>query len=639
MSLRYTTTFVVLFLAIPFGNSAFGAGWEAIGPFGGHAHRIAMDPSDSSHLYATTKNGQIYQSMDSGGKWSRLPFSLTPASSLNAFIINPANPNEIYAGVARNFATMDDAGVYKSEDAGLHWTKLTPTKDWSVFALAIHPTQTNIIVAGAEQGVFRSDNAGLTWKQISPANHPQIKSIMSVTFGASNPDVLYAGTTHLPWKTINGGLTWQAIHEGMADDSDVFSIVISRTNPLDVLVGVCGGIYRSESGGARWIKGLGVPSDSRRTHQIIQDPVNARVFYAATAYGLWKSVDKGVNWSLLNSYPYIVNSFVIDPKDPQKIYIATDRSGLLKSVDGGKTFVPSNAGFVNRSIGRIISEDALYVTSVYEGDFGGIFTTLDQGGTWALSANQVALKGKNIISFAVSPGNAAWMFAGTYDGLLQSVDAGKTWQVVAALSGKSSSGKVYDIAFSEIEPSILYAATDHGLYKSKDAGKSWNRIPSDVLNTTVYKLALAPADSNLMAARTDRGIWLSRNGGNEWTLVDLGKGTRVLDLAFSFAKKTGVFAATSEGLLASEDDGQSWKRIENGLQPQHLDQVLLLRDKPERIYVLRRDSQQMWVSENSGSEWHIVETHGLEGTALRSMSIAAGMPFVVTENHGVFRLQ
>ena len=637
MSLRYTFAFVALVLAAH-SNSVFASGWEAVGPFGGHAHRIAMDPSDSAHLYAATKNGQIYQSMDAGGKWSRLPFTLTPASSLNALVINPENPKEIYVGVARNFATMDDAGVYKSDDAGLHWTKLPPTKELSVFAITIHPTKTNIIVAGAEQGVFKSDDSGSTWKLISPANHPQIKAIMSVTMDFANPEVIYAGTTHLAWKTPNGGLTWQAIHDGMADDSDVFSIVINRANAQEVIVGVCGGIYRSETGGIRWVKALGVPDSSRRTHQIVQDPVNPRVFYAATAYGLWKSLDKGVNWSKVNPYPYIVNAFVIDPKDTKKIYIATDRGGLLKSVDGGATFEPSNAGFVNRSIGRIVSEDALYVTSVYEGDFGGIFTTLDHGGTWALSANQVALKGKNIISFAVSPGNASLMFAGTYDGLLQSTDAGKTWQVVAALTGKNNTGKVYDVSFSHVDTNVLYVATDHGLYKSLDVGKSWNRIPSDVLSTNVYELALAPADTNLMAARTERGIWLSRNGGNFWTLLELGQGMRVFDLAFSFAAKAGIFAATSDGLLYSEDEGQDWKRIESGLPRTHLDQILLLKDKPEEIYALRRDTQQMWVSQNSGTEWRIVDTRGLEGTSLLSLSVAAGNPFVVTENHGVFRL-
>ena len=639
MLLQHRLPCVTLLLAISLVEHAFASGWEAIGPFGGHAQKIAMDPANSSHLYAATKNGQIYQSVDAGGKWTRLPFTLTPASSLNAFIINPKDPNEIYVGVARNFATMDDTGVFKSEDAGRNWTLLAPTKTWSVLSVGIHPTQTSILVAGTEEGVFRSDDSGQTWKQISPVNHARIKAIVSVALDPTNPGIIYAGTTHLAWKTVNGGVTWQAIHLGMADDSDVFSIVVNRSNPLEVYIGVCGGIYRSETGGARWLRTAGVPESSRRTHQIIQDPSNPRILYAATAHGLWKSVDKGVTWSLAHQYPYIVNSFVIDPKDSKKIYIATDRSGLLRSVDGGATFVPINDGFVNRSIGRLISEDALYATSVYEGDFGGIFTTLDQGGTWALSANQGALKGKNIVSFAVSPKNAAWMFAGTYDGLLQSMDAGKTWQVVNGLSGKAGPGKVRDVAFSETEPGTLYAATDHGLYKSADSGESWKTIPADVLNTTIYELALAPADSNLMVVRTDKGVLLSANGGARWSPLDLGKETRVFDLAFSYSKKAEIFVATSAGLLFSGDEGQSWKPIENGLPAYRLDQVLLMRDKPGEIYVLRKDTRQMWVSQNAGKDWRVVETRGLEGTSLLSMSIAAGKPFVVTEHHGVFRLQ
>jgi photosystem II stability/assembly factor-like uncharacterized protein len=330
---------------------------------------------------------------------------------------------------------------------------------------------------------------------------------------------------------------------------------------------------------------------------------------------------------------------VIDPKNPQTLYIATDRSGLLKSVDGGTTFVPSNEGFVNRSIGRLIIEDAFYLTSLYEGDFGGIFTTLDQGGTWALSANQVALQGKNIISFAVSPRNASRMFAGTFDGLLQSADAGKTWAAVDGVAqSKRASGKVYDVAFSDADPNLIYVATDHGLYGSADSGDSWNRSAAEELNTTVYKLSLDPNDSKLIMARTDRGVWLSRNAGALWSLLDLGNETRVFDLAFSFANTSGIFAATSEGLLFSRDGGQSWSPIGNGLPSRRLDQVLLMKNKPEEIYVLRRDSHQMWVSTNAGTNWREVDTHGLEGTALLSMSVAGGQPFVVTENDGVFRL-
>jgi len=52
------------------------AQWEAIGPYGGHAQIISIDPADANHLYAATKKGQIYQSTDAGQLWKALPFSL-----------------------------------------------------------------------------------------------------------------------------------------------------------------------------------------------------------------------------------------------------------------------------------------------------------------------------------------------------------------------------------------------------------------------------------------------------------------------------------------------------------------------------------------------------------------------------------
>ena len=159
---------VVLLIVLGSSQQAL-AQWEAIGPYGGHAQIISIDPADHNHLYAATKKGQIYQSTDAGQRWKPLPFSLNRDGYLSAFVINPKNSNELFTSVA-NFATPDastdasgDGGVYKSSDAGLHWTHVPSTKGWSVLSLAIHPVQTQVVIAGTEEGVFRSDDSGQTW--------------------------------------------------------------------------------------------------------------------------------------------------------------------------------------------------------------------------------------------------------------------------------------------------------------------------------------------------------------------------------------------------------------------------------------------------------------------------------------------
>ena len=621
------------------------AQWEAIGPYGGHAQIVAIDPADHNHLYVATKKGQIYHSTDAGQRWKPLPFWLNHDGYLSAFVINPKNSNEMFASVARNFVTVDasdpagEGGVYKSTDAGLNWERVQTTKGWSVLSFAIHPVQTQLVIAGTEDGVFRSDDSGQTWRQVSPKNHRHIKSVVSVAIDPSNPRVLYAGTTHLPWKTADGGLTWQSIHVGMADDSDVFSIAVNSANPASLLIGACSGIYRTESAGSRWLSIPGIPNAAQRTHQVVQDPVNARTFYAATVHGLWKSVDAGRAWKQANPYPYIVNSVAIDSKNPQTIYLATDRSGILKSTNGGATFTSINQGFVNRNIGRLVSESLLYVTSMYDGDFGGVFATEDRGLTWALNANQDALHGRNIISLAVAPGNPAELIAGTYDGLLRSLDGGKTWNVVDAFNKtEAGNGKIYDVSFSQTDRNTIYVATDLGLFTSADDAASWSRNPSVTPNTAVYKLALDVADLGRLMIQTSRGVLLSNDGGVKWNSLNVDSGTAIYDVAFSDMPGGRILAASSRGLLYSEDGLKGWNQVEGGLPVSRLDQILCVPGKPGELYVLARGKQEMWRSVDAGREWKKLDTNGLEGTFLRFMSVDGGQPFVVTESHGVFRL-
>ena len=64
-----------------------------------------------------------------------------------------------------------------------------------------------------------------------------------------NPDIIYAGTWHLPWKTSDGGEHWQSIKKGLIVDSDVFSIIMDPEQPQHLYLSACSGIYKSENAG------------------------------------------------------------------------------------------------------------------------------------------------------------------------------------------------------------------------------------------------------------------------------------------------------------------------------------------------------------------------------------------------------
>jgi len=663
MNTRSTKTLQCLIAALVIVASPIflHADWESLGPYGGHALKIVMDPKDPSHLFVATKNGQVYHSTNRGVRWMPLSFGLNANAALHAIVIHPEAPGVVYLGVAENSAKplgSGISGVFKSDDGGQSWTLLPATRDWPVLSLAIHPKQPQIVVAGTMQGVYRSESGGAEWRRISPVNHPDLKGVVSLALDPTDPKVVYAGTPHLPWRTRDGGASWTSIHQGMIDDSDMFSITVDRTDPQRVFASACSGIYRSSSRGDLWTKMQGIPGTNRRTHLILQDPVDEEMIYAGTTQGLWKSRDGGSTWRKTNPYPYVINSIAIDPTDHNQLYLATDRSGILKSQDGGVTFQALNEGFINRNISGFVSEETLYLSSLYDGDFGGIFSSSDAGRSWKLKANQAALRGKNVISLAVSPVNSKLLYAGTYEGLLKSEDGGLNWRPVTGALPRSSAAattsrsktfvantgvrlpetKILDVRFSTAAPDTVYAVTTQGIFESTNTGGTWRKIQGPGAAGSVDRMMLHSSDPNWIVALSPTRVYMSRDRGGSWNEMTIGTGSlRVNDLACGGALGR-ILAGTSHGLFGSVDGGKSWDPMTGGLPMIAVKQFCVSRKQPSIMYFLTQVGNQVYQSIDGGERWTRFDDGGLRGLSIQSMAFSTEQTsnlFVLTENQGV----
>ena len=145
-------------------------------------------------------------------------------------------------------------------------------------------------------GVYRSPDRGLHWREISPAGGSEIHEVESVAIDPYDPEIIYAGTWHLPWKTNDGGAHWNNIHEGVIDDSDVFSMIVDPSRPSVMFLSACSGIYKNENFGYEFRKVQGIPSTARRTRSLRMDPADRNTVYAGTTEGLYKTQDGGENW-------------------------------------------------------------------------------------------------------------------------------------------------------------------------------------------------------------------------------------------------------------------------------------------------------------------------------------------------------
>src|SRR5438445_10788293 len=100
----------------------------------------------------------------------------------------------------------------------------------------------------------------------------------------------------------------------------------------------------------------GIPFSARRTRVLHQDPSNPNIVYAGTTEGLWKTMDQGKTWKRVSNPEVVVNDVLVDPRNSQRVLLATDRSGVLASDDGAQNFTASNHGYTHRYVTSILAD-------------------------------------------------------------------------------------------------------------------------------------------------------------------------------------------------------------------------------------------------------------------------------------------
>src|ERR1700674_3713213 len=386
---------------------AFGSGvrpWSVLGPDGGDVRSLAYDPHNPDRVFLGTSTGVIFVSDDGGHNWSR--FAKLGAGDdyvLDHMAFDPQNSKTIFVS-AWSVQDQSAGDIFRTRNGGKDWEAISGMRGKSVRAMAIAASDPKILVAGALDGVYRSKDGGSHWVRISPANDANIKNVESIAINPQDPGVVYAGTWHLAWKTSDGGVSWQHINKGMIDDSDVFSIIVSSASPSEIFASACSGIYKSINAGDQFQKIQGIPFSARRTRVLKQDPGNPAIVYAGTTEGLWKSSDEGKSWKRVGSPEIVVNDVLIDPRNSQRILLATDRGGVLASDDGAATFSASNHGYTHRYVNAILADakdpNALYVGVVNDREFGGVFYSHDGGQSWVHT--RAGLAGRDVFTLKQS---------------------------------------------------------------------------------------------------------------------------------------------------------------------------------------------------------------------------------------------
>src|SRR5271165_6028441 len=126
--------------------------WRCIGPFrGGRTVAITGVPKQPNVFYMAAVNGGVWKTDDFGRTWNPI-FDDQPTGSVGAIAVAPSDPNIIYVGSGEGLQRPDLSvgdGIYKSLDGGKSWRHLGLRDAQQIPAILVDPRDPNTVFVAA----------------------------------------------------------------------------------------------------------------------------------------------------------------------------------------------------------------------------------------------------------------------------------------------------------------------------------------------------------------------------------------------------------------------------------------------------------------------------------------------------------
>jgi len=538
---------------------------------------VAIDPQNPETVYAATYDrlrkpwtymlggpgSGIYKSTDGGRNWKKLTNGL-PGGILGriGLAVYPRNPKIVYACIenankpgmspeerwqeilqGKSSQGMIDGEVYRSDDGGESWRKVSPEKqsiggspgyyygriivdpndDKHVYVLSvstfeskdggqswtrafnfggddhalwIDPKDSRHLLLGFDHGMGISFDGGKNWYH--PDNLP-LGQFYAVDFDMSYPYNVAGGmqdngSAKGPGTKRGGGPIRLEDWETVGGGDGMYNVFDRKTNRFLYNESQFGAIQRIDllTGERKNISYQQQRRDLRSNwcSPILVSPHNSDVIYHG-ANILLRSPYRGEYWEEIS--PDLTTN------DPTKL--PTGKGG-----DGNIQYCTITT--IDESP---LEEGVLWVGT----DDGNVWLSRDGGKNWKKLNERIpghpGYWVSRIVASSHFAGTAYLAFTGyRHDDfrpfLYKTSDYGETW---VSIAGNLPHEPINVIREDPWNPNLLFVGTDLGLHVSLDGGKTWMKLKNNMPTQPVHDLKIHPREKEIIVATHGRSIFIA----------------------------------------------------------------------------------------------------------------------------------
>ncbi|HEX7829216.1 MAG TPA: hypothetical protein VF787_06145 [Thermoanaerobaculia bacterium] len=533
------------------------------------------------------------ESTEPFGKWTFLgPGNV--GGRTRVLIIDDARPNIMYAGGV-------SGGLWKSDTAGASWAPLgDDLANIAINALAIHPSNHDILFAGTGEGYFREEQRG----------------------------------TALPLRgdgifvTRDAGATWTQLASTTGADFDYVNDLV--VTPTHIYAATRTGVWRSNDEGATWTRTLattvkgGCLDLAQRGGNFLF--ASCGTFEQATVYRNQNAQSDGAWESVLSEVNMGRTTLAIAPSNPSVIYaLAASNEGGIYNQALLAVYRSTQNGDPGSWQAQITNKSPDYVATLLLTNVYGATNNVCRGSS---QQNFYTTMGWYCNAIAVDPTNADRVWIGGVDAF-RSDDGGRTWGIASywweredypTYLHADQHAIIFHPDYDGATNKQLFFANDGGLARTDDAlaelapkvvssacNPSASQFRFTTLNngygvTQFYHGSVSPDGRTYVAGAQDNGTLMGTYdaGPNEWRRALGGDGSyNAIDPEIP----TTVYGSSQVGnIYRSVNGGLGWKSVRSGLNDDFLFITPFVMDAnaTTRLWIAGR---RMWRTNDRADSW------------------------------------